>query len=154
MIHAGRRRGPALVVMLLVGLAVATAIVRSGGRGGPALEPVVEYPAVAELRSAVSRCTEELAAAQERFDTHQRAVDSLRAAVLAYESRDRTVPAEEFEDYLEVFTAYNESVGEWHQRADALEAQWEECHGLTERHNAVVDSLSGRPPIGPTPGTG
>jgi hypothetical protein len=142
-----RRRwiGPVLVTTLIVAVALGTALLRIGGRDAPGPDGESSFPRVEELRVAVDQCNEALAAEQERFQAHERAVDSLRAAVFAYESEERTVPAEEFDAYLEVFAAYNQSVREWHERASALEARWETCHELAEQHNALVDSLSGRP---------
>jgi hypothetical protein len=97
---------------------------------------------LAELRHAMAECNTGIAVEQGRFEAHQTRVDSLRAVVQGYESDERTVPAEDFEVYMEAFDAYNESVGAWHERAEALEAAWESCRELTERYNALVDSLS------------
>jgi hypothetical protein len=146
--------GPALVATVIVAVAVGTALLRIGGRDAHAPDGDPPFPRVEELRVAVDQCNEALAAEQERFQAHERAVDSLRAAVFAYESEERTVPAEEFDAYLDVFTAYNQSVREWHERAAALEARWEACHELAERHNALVDSLSGRPRTETPPSSG
>jgi hypothetical protein len=143
-----------LVLTLIVAVALGTALLRMGGRGEPGPDRKPAFPEVEELRVAVDQCTAELEAEQTRFRAHERAVDSLRAAVFAYESEERTVPAEEFDAYLEVFAAYNESVAEWHERAAALEARWETCHELAARHNALVDSLSGGPHAEPPPGSG
>jgi hypothetical protein len=143
----------ALAAALILALVLGTAVARSGRGGEPGPDRQPSFPEVEELRAAVDQCTAELEAEQERFRAHEGAVDSLRATVFAYESEERTVPAEEFDAYLEVFTAYNASVREWHERAAALEARWETCRDLAERHNALVDSLSGRPPAQP-PGTG
>jgi hypothetical protein len=137
--------GPVLIGALLLAVAVGAALLRHSGRPDPELERRSEYPALESLRTAVDECMERLAEEEAGFRAHGRAVDSLRAAVFAYESRDRTVPAEEFDAYLEVFGAYNESVGAWHERAAALEASWEACRALAERHNLLVDSLSGTP---------
>jgi hypothetical protein len=142
MIHSRRRVGPVLIGAVLVAVAVGAALLRSAGGGDPGAEGQPAYPALESLRAAVAECTEGLAEEEARFRAHGRAVDSLRAAVFAHESADRTVPAEEFDAYLEVFGAYNESVAEWHERAAALESSWEACRALAERHNALVDSLS------------
>jgi hypothetical protein len=146
--------GPALVATTIVAVAVGSALVRSGGSGdaGPDRQP--SFPRVEELRAAAAHCTEELAAEEERFRAHERTVDSLRAAVSAYESAERTVPAELFDPYLETFTAYNEAVHDWEGRATAWQERWEACRDLAERHNALVDSLTGRPPVVPTLGPG
>jgi hypothetical protein len=152
MMPARRWLGPAAVATLLVALAVGAALLRSGGADHPVPDPAPALAELAELRAAVDRCALDLAAEQERFHAHERTVDSLRAAVSGYESEGRTVAAGEFEEYLEAFTAYNQSVEAWHERAEALRAGWEECHDLSARHNALVDSLSGPPPASDSPG--
>ncbi len=145
---------PALAGTLIVALVAGVVLTRSGDRDAPDPDGPPAFSQVEELRAAVSRCTEDLAAEQARFDAHEAAVDSLRAAVHAYESDERTVPAAEFDAYFEVFDAYNESVSDWHERAEALQSSWQECRALAERHNELVDSLSGGPRVEPTPGTG
>jgi hypothetical protein len=166
-------RTPWIAALALAGvlgtILVAAGVLGGGARGG-AGDPVPRDPAlteVAALRDALAGCHDDLAAEQARFSAHERRVDSLRAVVEGHESAERTVPAADFDDYLEAFHAYNASVEAWPERASALEASWEACRVLTERHNAVVDSLSGRggsegggsgpaprdaPPSGGTPG--
>jgi hypothetical protein len=133
-------------------LAVAAAHLLSRPSTDPGHDRPTPYPEVEELRAAVDQCTEALHAEQARFQAHERAVDSLRAVVLEYESDDRTVPVEEFDDYLKAFTAYNESVRTWHDHAAALQDRWAECHELAERHNVLVDSLRGGAGIDPVLG--
>lgn len=154
MIRSRGRIAPVLVGTLIVALVVGVVLIRSGDRNAPDPDRPPAFSRVEELRAAVSHCTEDLAGEQARFDAHDRAVDSLRAAVHAYESDERTVPAAEFDAYLEVFDAYNESVRDWHERAEALQSSWQECRALAERHNELVDSLSGGPRVEPILGTG
>jgi hypothetical protein len=139
-----------VAVVLLAG-AAAHLLSRPGA--DPGHDRPTPFPEVVELRAAIDQCTDALHAEQARFQAHEHAVDSLRAVVLEYESAERTVPVEEFDDYLEAFTAYNESVRTWHDHAAALQAQWAECHELAERHNALVDSLRGGAGIDPVLGT-
>jgi hypothetical protein len=133
----------ALAVALIVALAVSGAFLPRGA--APSTDTVDRDPALEELRElreAVATCHAEVEAEQARFQSHQDRVDSLHAVVRGRESDDRTVPAHEFDDYLEAFDAYNEAVRHWHDRASALEATWEECRALAERHNEQVDALS------------
>jgi hypothetical protein len=137
----------ALAVALIVALAVSGALFRRGAT--PGADTVGRDPAPLELRElrdlreAVAACHAEVEAEQARFQAHQDRVDSLHAVVRGHESDDRTVPAAEFDDYLEAFDAYNEAVRHWHDRAAALQTAWEECRALAERHNERVDSLTG-----------
>jgi hypothetical protein len=140
-----------VAVVLLAG-AAAHMLSRPGA--DPGLDRPAPFPEVDELRAAVDQCTEALQMEQARFKAHERGVDSLRAMVLAYESDERTVPVGEFDGYLEAFTAYNEAVRDWHDRASALQAQWAECHELAERHNVLVDSLRGGAGVEPVLSTG
>jgi hypothetical protein len=135
-------------------LAVAAAHLLSRPGADPGHGRPTPFPDVEELRAAVDQCTEALQVAQARFQAHERAVDSLRAVALAYESDERTVPVGEFDEYLEAFTAYNESVRTWHDHAAALQAHWGQCHELAERHNVLVDSLKGGAGVDPVLGTG
>lgn len=148
------RRWPWIAAAAVVVLAGAAAYLLSRPTAGPVTDRPTPFPEVEELRAAVDHCTEALEMEQARFQDHERAVDSLRTVVLAYESEERTVPAGEFDEYLEAFAAYNESVRVWHDHAAALQANWAECHDLAERHNALVDSLRVGPGSDPVLGTG
>lgn len=142
--------GAALTAVAITAVAVGAPLLRDDGAAGGEVERERDRAVarVAELREAMAECNAGIAAEQRRFEAHEARVDSLRAVVQGYESDERTVPAEDFEAYLEAFHAYNESVGAWHERAAALEAVWESCRELTERHNALVDSLSAPGPGG------
>jgi hypothetical protein len=66
----------------------------------------------------------------------------LREAVRGFESEAAGgVPARSYEQYLETFESYNSAVPVWEERADSLRARWASCRDLTERHNALIDSL-------------
>jgi hypothetical protein len=143
--------GLALGGVALLALSMGGGHLLGGDRPIPveALDPA--HAEVEELRAAVDACTADLAAEQARFEAHDQWVDSLRAIVLGYESDERTVAAEDFDVYLEAFDAYNESVSAWHDRAEDLQATWESCRALAERHNELVDSLSARSHVEPSP---
>jgi DNA repair ATPase RecN len=142
--------GAGLTAVAITAAVVGASLLRGNGAAGGEVERDRERAVarVAEFREAMAECNAEVAAEQVRFAAHEARVDSFRAVVQGYESDARTVPAEDFEAYLEAFHAYNESVGAWHERAEALEAAWESCRELTERHNALVDSLSAPGPGG------
>ncbi len=138
-------RGLALALVLVTVMVVGRDVLRSDGAPDD-VERDRALVELAELREAVAECNVEVAEEQARFQAHEARVDSLRAIVEHYESDERTVPAEDYEAYLEAFDAHNEAVAAWHERAEALEDTWAECRALTERHNELVESLS--PPGG------
>jgi hypothetical protein len=147
--------GVALAGVAITVLVVAADLVRRDGDTGDGERPAPAMTELAALRASIAACQAEIAAEQERFEAHEARVDSLRDVVTAWESDERTVPADEFAGYLDAFDAYNRSVSDWHDRAAALRAAWDGCRDLTERHNALVDSLSARPGGGagpPAPG--
>lgn len=134
-------RAIAVVTLLVAALAVGTRFLRSGA-SAPRSDADRAFAELAELRDSVAACTAELELEHDRFRAQEARVDSLRGVVEGWESDERTVPAGEFDAYLEAFDAYNASVEAWHERADALQAADEACRALAERHNALVDSLS------------
>ena len=98
-----------------------------------------------ESRRTAESCQRTLAAREGAFRRLDRNVDSLRREVRAFEDLDeRGVPQERYEEYLEVFDGYNESVGTWEAAAEALRAVEDECRSAIERHNQLRDSLERR----------
>jgi hypothetical protein len=72
-------------------------------------------------------------------------IDSLRDEVRDFEALDeRGVPEERYDEYLERFEAYNDSVISWEARAETLRANEAACRELVEAHNALSDSLRRR----------
>jgi hypothetical protein len=70
-------------------------------------------------------------------------VDSLRTAVRGFEDPARGgVPQSQYEEYMESFRAYNESVEIWGARADTLRAHDAACRALVDGHNLLTDSLT------------
>lgn len=96
-------------------------------------------------RTSADSCRNELAWAEGQFRRFDEHVDSLRTEVRAFEALDeRGVPAERYEEYLELFDGYNDSVAAWERRADELRAAEEVCRALVEGHNTLSDSLRRR----------
>lgn len=97
---------------------------------------------LAGLRASAENCQVALSREEEAFQRVRAEVDSLRGEVRDYEALDdRGVPADRYDEYLEVFDRYNESVPVWQERADSLRAHSEACRGAARRHNALADSL-------------
>lgn len=98
------------------------------------------------LRDDADACAGALAVEETRFREFDREVDSLRAALREYETAGvrRTVPADQYDDYMALFERYNEAVPHWHARADSLREQWARCRGVAEEHNNVVEAAAAR----------
>lgn len=131
--------------MLVVAL-VAAGVVE---RGKAWLENRAEVQAIerlrthlAELRSGVGACRAALEREHSAFERYRASVESLLEAVREYETLDeRGVPADRYEDYIDTFDRYNESLAGWQARADSLAVHDDACRGLTVRHNETADSL-------------
>ncbi len=137
---------------LLLTLPVLALIVAAGVAGGNVLERNRQIRELEELRAqlraarfSVDSCQVVLAQEERQFRRFDRAVDSLRGVVRAYEDAELGgVLRDEYQEYMTVFEAYNDSVADWQARADALEAGSEACRTLTIRHNTLSDSLGRR----------
>lgn len=128
-------------VLVILGVVIVT-IVRSTTVADAENDQDDVLAEIDRLRSEAFACNADLAREEGRFREFDRHVDSLRAEVGDYESNERTVPAAEFERYLDTFDTYNESVGAWRDRADELQARWQDCAELTAKHNALADSAN------------
>lgn len=96
-------------------------------------------------RLAADSCRGSLELAESRFRDFDSAVDTLRSQVRDMEALDpRGVPEERYDEYLQRFQAYNDSVGAWQARVEALQASEEACRTLVVRHNELSDSLRRR----------
>lgn len=100
---------------------------------------------VYQARVSADSCRNELAYEEMRFRRFDEVVDSLGLDVRGYEEGDRRgVPEEVYEEYLERFDGYNDSVASWEARAEALRATEQVCRDLVVGHNELADSLRGR----------
>jgi hypothetical protein len=99
---------------------------------------------VARARISADSCTNVLAYDQMLFRQFDQVVDSLRGEVRALEELDpRGVPEERYDEYMERFRGYNDSVAAWERRAEGLRTSDAACRALIERHNALSDSVRG-----------
>jgi len=100
---------------------------------------------VYRARVSADSCRNELAYEETLFRRFDEVVDSLRGEVRSYEALDeRGVPEERYDEYLEQFEGYNDSVEEWERRAEGLRSTEQTCRALVTDHNALADSLRGR----------
>jgi len=96
-------------------------------------------------RLAADSCRWSLATQERRLQRYTALVDSLRGEVRDFEAMDmRGVPEERYDEYLEHFEAYNDSVSSWEARAETLRINEVGCRELVESHNALTDSLRRR----------
>ena len=67
----------------------------------------------------------------------------MRARVDSFEALDeRGVPEAQYDRYMDVFNAYNDSVEVYEVRAEQLRSADAACRGVIEGHNALSDSLN------------
>jgi hypothetical protein len=135
------RRTPALLIALAV-LAAAAGIVT--------IARTLQHPGaisemratVAGLRAAVDSCRAVLDASQAGLLTYNAQLDSLHGRVREMEGlHPRGVPADSYDVYMSVFRQYNDSVAGWDARVAELRDERERCVGVTDTHNAALDSL-------------
>lgn len=99
---------------------------------------------VARARISADSCTNVLAYDQMLFQQFDQAVDSLRGEVRVLEELDpRGIPEERYDEYMERFKDYNDSVAAWERRAERLRTSDAMCRVLIEAHNELSDSVRG-----------
>ena len=93
-------------------------------------------------RAAADRCRGSLANSQASLEQLDLVVDSMRARVDSFEALDaRGVPEAQYDEYLETFESYNDSVAAWEARARRLRAVDASCRETIRQHNELSDSL-------------
>lgn len=96
-------------------------------------------------RVSADSCSNELAYQERLFRRFDVLVDSLRGNVRSFERLDaRGVPEERYDEYLEQFEGYNDSVAAWRAKALDLRGTEAACRSFIERHNSLADSLRSR----------
>jgi hypothetical protein len=128
-----------LILLLLAGAAVLFRILRPDP---PPSADELLADSIRVLRTAAEGCREELNLGTARLHAYDAKLDSMRARVRELEAmHPRGVPADSYAVYLEAFEQYNDSVGGWDARTDTLRARLQRCRDVTQRHNALSDSL-------------
>jgi hypothetical protein len=127
---------------LLVGGAAALQELRY--QASPRGQAEAYHEVVRESRAEVETCFQDLERTEAHFRAQERLTNELRSRIDRFESMDpRGVPADQYEDYLEVFERYNASLPAWELRAESLRLTSERCRGMAEAHNERADSLRG-----------
>ena len=136
----------AILVVLAVVTPVAVLAVRSYREQRRLVDEITALRSdVYDARVSADACRNELAYEEMLFRRFNSVVDSLRADVRSYEEEERGgVPEAQYEEYLERFAGYNDSVASWEGRAEALRAMEQSCRDRVITHNALADSLRGR----------
>lgn len=136
-------------IALLAGLLVVVGVFVAGAFAADRRREAEELLALQEdvqaARSAVQTCQGDVAAREASFKQFDLRLNSLRERVGDLETLEGPgVPAEQYEEYLELFGAYNDSVQVWESLSDGLRAREARCRRLVLEHNALVDALSAR----------
>lgn len=93
-------------------------------------------------RVSADRCRSSLATSESALSTLRVTIDSLKSRIDSFEALGNgRVPAERYDEYLEVFDTYNDSVGVWGVRSDRLLAAEAACRDVIDHHNALSDSI-------------
>lgn len=93
-------------------------------------------------RASSDRCRNALANGESALRQLSLTIDSLRSRVDSFEAIDgRGVPATHYDEYLELFDSYNDSVTVWDARERRLRDTEASCRTTIESHNALSDSL-------------
>ena len=136
-------------VRLLGGVALAVGVIATTAWGLDQRRTVLELRTLQEdvqaTRGSIQSCQSRLAALEASFQDFDTRLSALRERVAALESADGPGgPAEQYDEYLTLFAAYNDSVQVWEARSERLRSGEAACRTLVGRHNALVDSLKKR----------
>lgn len=134
-------------ILTALGLLAVAAVTIIGIRGQLERKRIVDEinrlrTRVYMARVSADSCGNELAYQERLFRHFDDVVDSLRGKVRDYESLDaRGVPEDRYDEYMEHFDGYNDSVAAWRAKADSLRATEDACRMFIARHNGLADSL-------------
>lgn len=95
-----------------------------------------------QARAAADRCRGALVNSEAGLRAFDQVIARLRAEVDSFEALDpRGVPEDHYDEYMESFESYNDSVAAWDARAGRLRTSEAACRATIERHNALSDTL-------------
>lgn len=93
-------------------------------------------------RVAADRCQRSVRSGEGELQDFEVRIAEMRTRVDSFEALDpRGVPEAEYDAYMEVFEAYNDSVAAWEGRERILRTQDASCRTVIGDHNALRDSL-------------
>ncbi len=135
------RRALMAVAVLVAGALVVTGGQRIVERQRTANEINRLREELYRARVSSDRCQRSLSSSEAALLRLSETIDSLRGRVESYETVDGGVPAARYDEYLEVFESYNDSVSAWEERERRLRSAEAACRATIEGHNALSDSL-------------
>ncbi|MDZ7778716.1 MAG: hypothetical protein U5R14_02115 [Gemmatimonadota bacterium] len=95
-----------------------------------------------QARASAQRCRGTVESSETRLREFDDVITSLRSQVDSFEALDaRGVPEDQYDEYMESFERYNDSVDAWDARVERLRNAEAACRSTIERHNALRDSL-------------
>jgi len=136
--------GWSLVFLVVLAAALGSFVVldRRGGEDPLRLQAEELRAEIRELQGQVDHCLAQRSSLEARFQNAMDRTEALRSRVGELEGLDPDgVPAERYEEYLEVFDEYNESIPEWERLGEAVREQGARCRGLAEAHNRRLERL-------------
>lgn len=93
-------------------------------------------------RVTADRCQRSLASVENGLRVFDSRLDSMRTRIDSFEALDiRGVAQDQYQSYLEIFNAYNDSVEAWGARERQLRAADTSCRNVIMDHNSLRDSL-------------
>lgn len=130
------------VAALAIGALTVTGLGRVMDRQQTAAEINRLREGLFRARAGSDRCQGSLTNSESALRELGLTIDSLRSRVDSFETMDgRGVPATRYDEYLEIFTSYNDSVQVWEARERRLRAAEAACRATIQEHNALSDSL-------------
>jgi len=136
-------------ILMIVGVVAIGALLVSGGqriveRQRTTREINRLREALYRARVGADRCRSSLVNSESSLRELSAAIDSLRDRVAEFEIGEgtaRSVPAPQYQEYLQTFERYNDSVAVWETRERRLRSSEAACRETIETHNALSDSL-------------
>ncbi len=93
-------------------------------------------------RVTSDRCRSSLNTSESSLQTLSVTIDSLRTRVDSFEALGNgQVPSAKYDEYLEIFDRYNDSVSVWGRRSERLLTAEASCRNSIEEHNTLSDSI-------------
>ena len=93
-------------------------------------------------RVAADRCRSSLVTSESALSTLTATIDSMKTRIDSFEALGHgRVPAPKYDEYLDLFESYNDSVGAWSVRSERLLAAESACRDVIDHHNAISDTI-------------
>lgn len=136
------RTGLSILAALVVGSLILLGSMRVVERGQTAGEINRIREELYRARLSSDRCRGSLQTSQASLRTLSVIIDSMKIRVDSFETADGLgVPAARYDEYMDLFDSYNDSVTVWGRREQRLRTSETSCRSTIEAHNALSDSL-------------